>query len=174
MRLFQIHLPNRVIVPTVLFVLLVLSTVVWVVVLPEPYERRILVFPDAVAGSAHVEFRLVPMRPKLEQRVVVLIEELLLGPVQVGAVPFLPEGTIIQSVILGDENVYIDLSAHVLFGAETDTMAFDDSILFLEQNIRLNFPQLGKVLVTVDGNVPGVAPFRIGGRRALTKGIAAL
>lgn len=158
----------------VLFLAFMVATIVWVVVFPGKWNRRILIFPDTVGGEHHVEYRLVPRRTTLEDKIDALVHELLLGPVDMGAVAFLPKTTSINSVVLHGTTVYIDLSEEVVFGPETGQMAFEETLDLVENNLFVNFPTLREIVVTIAGNLPGVAPFRINQGMTLTKEQAAL
>jgi hypothetical protein len=151
------------------WVLALVATVVWMMLLPGRWERRILIFPDTLGAGGHYEYRLVPQRNGSEEKIEILLDELLLGPVQIGAVPFLPRDSSFNSVVLDRGIVYVDITEEVLFGPETGRIAFEDSLDLIRRNLRLNFPWLKEIVVTIAGSVPGVAPFRLNNGMTLTK-----
>ena len=156
-------MPNnaRLSIFSVLWVLALATTLVWVGAYPGKWNRRILIFPDTVGGERHLEYRMVPRRAMTEDKIEALVDELLLGPVNMGAVPFIPKQTSINSVVLSGTTVYIDISEEVVFGPETGQIAFEETLDLVKANLLVNFPNLRQMVVTIAGNVPGVAPYRI-------------
>ena len=93
------------------------------------------------------------------------VRELELGPVQLGAIPFLPAGTAIRSLMLRDGDVlYLDFTPAVMFEAGTAERSFADVEQLMEENLFHNFRWLREVHFLIGGQVPEAPRFDSIGR----------
>ncbi len=129
---------------------------------PEQHNDRYnLAFPDTAGGALHHEWRILPDRDGVQERVQLLIEEMMLGPVTLGAVPFLPERSDLRSVVYdhADRTIYIDFDAAFFVETEDGRFPFVDLKHLIETNLRHNIPQIDRIIVTVAGQLPEVPRF---------------
>ena len=137
----------------------------WYVLIPQDMQRRLLVFPDTAGGERHREWHLVPDRTDRVEQVRMFVRELELGPVQLGAIPFLPVGTAIRSLMLRDGDVlYLDFTPAVMFEAGTAERSFADVEQLMEENLFHNFRWLREVHFLIGGQVPEAPRFDSIGR----------
>lgn len=137
--------------------ILLISVTIWIVN-PTPLVRYVLIFPDTAGGDLHHEIRELPRRNIRIDTIELFLEELILGPSDIGAIPFMPLDTEILGTFLSSDRIaFVNLSDDVLFsnGGETPV---DDITNLLEKNLLFNFRFLNGVTVTIDGQVPGFPP----------------
>ncbi len=130
--------------------------------LPEQRAQRYnLAFPDTAGGKNHHEWRLLPERDTIAGTARLVVEELLLGPVQLGAVPFVPEGTAVRSVIYRRESrtLYVDFSSHLVVGNIRGNISIEEALDLITYNINRNIPRIEEIVMTVEGQLPGVPRF---------------
>jgi len=136
---------------------LLVSITIWVVN-PSPFTRYVLMFPDTAGGDQHHEIRNLPHQADRRDAIHVFLSEIILGPADVGAVPFLPKETRILGVFLDEKKrLFVNFSGDVLFTGQSETVV-EDVIQILKQNILFNFRFVDSVTVTIDGQVPGFPP----------------
>ncbi len=137
-------------------------TAVLAVTLPQQRGQRYnLTFPDTAGGADHHEWRILPARDSLAERSRLVVEELLLGPVELGAVPFIPEETTLRSVVVDEKTMtlYLDFSPELVVGGSTDAVAFEEAVDLIHYNLHRNLRRLNEIVVTVEGQLPGVPRF---------------
>ncbi len=157
---------------TVLFVLLLLSTVVLPLVGPPERERRVLWYPDSTRTATHAEFRFVPYRENPRDAISLYLQELRLGPARMGSIPFLPREIRIRSVLLDERNrLYLDFSPEMAVLVEELDFSLEEIEETIRRNVLHNFPFVQEIVFTVGGQVPNVPRFGI---PTLTKGRSAL
>ena len=148
---------NRsVIVSTALVASLVLSLLLYLFI-PQSSQRRLLRFPDTAGGAVHSEWHYLPARDSRRDQIELFIEELKLGPLRLGAVPFIPRHSEIRSVVITDDRrLFVDFDPSVMFAEEN----VEDLIDLLEYNLSHNFRWLRDITITINGqelNVPRFA-----------------
>jgi len=124
-------------------------------------DRYSLAFPDTAGGALHNEWRILPNRSGARERIHMLLEEMMLGPVSLGAVPFLPETSELQSVLYdrSDRTVYIDFDPSFVVQSENGLFPFADLTALIERNLRHNVTGIDRIIVTIDGQLPGAPRF---------------
>ena len=132
-----------------------LASLLILFLVPQRMERRLLIFPDTAGGDRHREWHSLPHRADRSAAVEVFVEELVLGPVQLGAIPFLPKPTEVQSVAISSgSTVYLDLNGAVMFAPEGRSTPFSETAVLLEENLYHNFRWMEELVVTIDGQLP--------------------
>jgi len=136
-----------------LFLLLLLASLALFLSGPR-WARRTLFFPEISSLKLAGERRFLPHRRGLEQDVQLLVEEVILGPELPMHRPLLPRETRLISVLARQRRVYLSLSSGILrqggespFGPELALQALSDVILF-------NFPQIRRLELLIEGQVP--------------------
>ena len=118
------------------------------------YTERTLFFVEPVSKAVVMEHRLISEKNDLELNAELLIKDELLGPALLVRDSVFPAGTKLNHVLLRDGTLYADLSIEAMFPSAHSGLNFRDSIRILEETIRFNFPQIGHIVITIDGSVP--------------------
>ncbi len=124
-------------------------------------QRYNLAFPDTAGGTNHHEWRVLFTENDPGGRVRSIVEELLLGPMELGAVPFFPIKTRVRSIVVHNstKTAYIDFSSEIIVHDQTENMAFEEIVELLRYNLFRNIHRLERIVVTVEGQMPGVPRF---------------
>lgn len=141
---------------------LFVATVVLFVTLPSQRgDRYNLAFPDTAGGDVHHEWRILPERTGVAAQAKLLLGEMMLGPVTLGAIPFISEETELNSVIFtkSQKTIYIDFSADVIVGETVDDIPFVDVVDLLTRNLRHNIRGIESIVITIGGQMPDVPRF---------------
>ena len=147
---------NRgVIVSSALAASLVVSVLLFLFI-PQGSQRRLLRFPDTAGGALHSEWHHLPARDSRRDQIHLFIEELILGPVRLGAVPFIPRDAEIRSVVVTDDRrLFVDFDPSIMFAEEN----IEDLLDLLEYNVMHNFRWLRDVTITIGGQEPNATRF---------------
>lgn len=142
-----------------------LLVAVLAVLFPSQSQRRLLRFPDVAGAALHAEWRELPYRASHEEQLELFVEELILGPIQLGAVPVIPRDTTVRGVVISDDGTaYIDLSREFMFSG-TDTIGtIGDRMDLIARNIKHNFRYIGSIIITIEGQLPNEPRFAAVGR----------
>ncbi len=130
-------------------------------ILPPTQTERVLFFPQNITGITTGEARLLPREHGIEKQVRTLVEELLLGPERARDLRLVPVDTKAQSVIVRNDQVYIDFSPQMVTSSTNVHEPTEDAIKLIERTIRFNFPRIRRVTVTIAGQLPGQPYFSI-------------
>ncbi len=122
------------------------------------YVNRVLFFP--VEGSLHLagELRRLPKEDRNEDNIELLVDELILGPVDLSFKKLLPKDTTVRTCMLRDRTVYLDLSPELIVNQEGTELSVDESLLGIERSIRYNFPGVEDVIFFIDGEMYDPGP----------------
>lgn len=133
-----------------LFLALLISSLISYNVIEGDTVKRTFFFPHDIYGTLNSEIRKLPLKETLEEDIELYIKEVLLGPATYISDHLLPEDTSLQTVILGEETVYIDFAEEIMF---TDTMPipFERSVGALIKSVKFNFPDIETVIITING-----------------------
>ncbi len=143
-----------------LFIGVLFLSLITYVVAPPPLERRMLFFPDTAGGDRHAEWHFIPRRSERVDQIRLYIEELKLGPVELGSIPFIPENAELRSLVLHDgTTLYIDFTPDIMFDEQDSERNFADLEQLLTENLHHNFPSLDRTVVLVGGQVPDAPSF---------------
>ena len=151
---------GKIVAPLAIVVTVVVS-VIFAFATPQDTQRYVLFFRDVAGQTALSEWHLVPRRDTPRERVRALIDELALGPVGVGAVPIIPAGARVRSLVVRDRIVYVDFTKEAMFGDETIGQGFDDFKELLQKNLMHNFRWIADLVVLIDGQIPDMPIFKL-------------
>lgn len=121
-----------------------------------------MAFPDTAGGANHHEWRVLPERKTTRDRVELVVREVMLGPISLGAIPVLPEEIDLNSVVYDEESktAYIDFSNElILDDGENRAVTYDLALDFVAQNVYHNCRNVDVVSVTINGQVPEAPRF---------------
>jgi len=116
--------------------------------------HRVFFFPVDGLKNNPGEIRYLPREENREKEIEDYIKEIILGPVQVEYSRLLPKEAILNTVILRENNLYIDFSEDVLFQEIDNPLTFNESIALLKECLRFNFHYLREIYITINGQVP--------------------
>ncbi len=119
------------------------------------WQRRVLFFPSVNSGRLEGEVRYLPRKHTLEERVELLVEEAILGPIGPFHDRLLPRGVRVVSVVVRSGKGYVDLSSELVLGERGTVRDWQRSIQGLANIVLFNFPRIHRLFVLVDGQLPG-------------------
>lgn len=118
-------------------------------------------FPRARADGIGAELRYLPLRPSVEAAARDLVEELILGPMSQDFLPIAYPSSEVRLVLARGRNLYVDLSADLLFGRLLSSgvyseafLAPKEALMLIEKTLSWNFSSW-KLFLTIDGKEPG-------------------
>ncbi len=138
----------------ILFLAVLFFSLVMFFVTDTKVRRKVFFFPQYRSSRITGESRNLPVRGSMEANIELLIQEVLLGPVDVTHVHIFPEGTSLRTVLLRDTRLYIDLSVDAVLGRKKSELGFEESVEVLKRTVSYNFPSIESFLVTIDGEMP--------------------
>ena len=113
--------------------------------------RRTYVFYSILGAEPIVETRMLPKIQGMELSIQRYVSEALLGPMNANSAPLFPRGTRLNTLMLRDGIVYVDLSESAALPLPEGRDVFL-SLLTLNQGIRRNFPSVRDVRLFIGGN----------------------
>ena len=119
-----------------------------------PWTRRVLFFPRFGTIQIDGEERYLPKRATLEENVELFLKELVLGPKEHGHLRLFPPEVRIESVLLRDRVLYVNLSEDALFKKGSVPLNVDEMVQAAGNNVLFNFRNLKDVYIFVDGQIP--------------------
>ncbi|MCA1755377.1 MAG: GerMN domain-containing protein [Spirochaeta sp.] len=120
-----------------------------------PLHYQVLFFADIRTGEISGERRLLPRLKDREDTVLQLVEEVILGPVDIQHSRVVPRSTQVRGLILRDKVLYLDLSSDIFHDME-DADGFWTIHNAFERTIRFNYRAIREIVFTVDGQEMGV------------------
>ncbi len=119
------------------------------------WRKRILFFPQFSSKELAGEERLLPAGKSLERDIQLLVEEIILGPIVPTHERILPKNVRLESLIVRDGIVYLDLSKELIFANMDMNHGLDEMIRAVGNSVLFNFPNTNKLFIFVNGQVPG-------------------
>jgi spore germination protein GerM len=119
-------------------------------------HRQVLFFPEYRSSECVGEQRVLPTKPTVEQEIELLVKEILLGPFDVNSVAVLPQESILQTIMLRENRLFLDFSIHVIFQENESRLSFDEALACVRKTITFNYPQIEKIVFTVNGEQPKI------------------
>jgi hypothetical protein len=156
--LLRLHLPG------ILLAMSLLIAVLFFVVLPPQRVARTLYFPGTTETTLSGERRLLPRVDDARRAMELLVEDMLLGPAAIQHSRALPRETRINSFILSDRTLYVDLSQNAMLQSAEVRVDVQIGLDAIRESLLYNFRRLDDVVITIDGNVPYAPAYRPLGR----------
>ncbi len=135
-----------------------LVSAVFFLVFRSPLHYQVLFFPDLRSGELSGERRMLPRLSNGTDAARQLVEEIILGPVDIQHSRVVPRSTTIRTIMLHDKVLYLDLSTDILHEIE-DESAFLEIKNAFEHTIRFNYRTIREIVFTVDGQEPGATRY---------------
>lgn len=131
-----------------------------------PRKSAVVVwFPDSRSeAKARSEIRYIKFSRDVALQAALVVEELLLGPLDASSRPLCVPTATVRSVIRSKKTLYVDISGSVLFGRASASGIFEAPPLeprvalgYIERALRYNFG-FYSIVLTVDGLEPAWRP----------------
>ncbi|TVQ98966.1 MAG: hypothetical protein EA403_13570 [Spirochaetaceae bacterium] len=157
---FNTHKPLFII--SFLFLVALVTSIVWLVVDTRGSIERVLFFPGTLEAGLQGEPRLMPRHRNMDRDVRVLIDEIVLGPSVLGFTRVVPRDTRVRSVMIRRGIAYIDLDGGFLAGQQFLMLSVEDALDAVRHTVQFNFRRIATVVITIDGQIPGQPVFEVG------------
>jgi len=119
------------------------------------WHRYVLFFPKYTdPGIVEGEVRGVRMHNDREKNLERFIHELMLGPGDVRYLPVMPEDGNVNTLILRDNELYVDFSHSILFSNDEVPFPLEERFELMTKSIRWNFPDIKTINYSINGEVP--------------------
>jgi hypothetical protein len=141
-----------------LSLLAVLALIAFVDYRTQGFRRTTFVFYDIESGNEQVEERMLPLPSDREKKLQLYVAEALLGPFSRTLRHLFPRDTRLESLLLRDGVVYLNLSENAAFPAEGGDSF--QSLAALQRGILRNFGFVRNVRLFIAGNEAFPAQFR--------------
>jgi len=132
--------------------------------------NRVLFFPTEGTMELSGELRRVPRRGSDEENIELLVEELILGPVELSLNPLIPKYTTVRTCMFRDRTVYLDLSPELIVGKGSVELSVDESLAGVDRTIRFNFPRVEDIVFFIDGEMYDFKPSGMESQTGLISG----
>jgi len=106
--------------------------------------------PEEVDG----EIRKIRLQDEDAENIERFVAELALGPADLRYLRIIPRGTKVNSVMYREGRLFIDFSYGLLFSEERNPLTLGERFELFTRSLRENFPDLGEIVYTVNGEVP--------------------
>jgi len=150
----DLNIRFRTVVALIIILALLISLIVF---FHSNFNRKeyIFFYPDHQTGNSSGEIRRTPgFFFKNEKNLEIFVRELLLGPLDMKLDPLFSSGTKVEKMLYRNRIVYLDLNLTAFKPDKKVIHGFDKGIMFLEENIKFNFPFVNKVVITISGEEP--------------------
>ena len=127
-----------------------LSVILFFVFRPDA-DGRVFFYPDNTGTEIGSERRGIPGRRNLESKVTVFLEELFVGPVDLGLSKTAPRSASVKHVAVIGKVAYVDLEGGMLKTDKELAVSFDEALENIRYNILFNFPRIEDVVFTIEG-----------------------
>jgi hypothetical protein len=127
---------------------------------PNKSVARVLFFPEAkevwVPGESRLvgERRFLPWRRTPEGSASLLVEDMLLGPVNPSLARITPQGTRLLSWVAADRAIYLNLSNEMLEQGSDAVMPLHEQLRALANTVLFNLRGFNQAFVLIDGQQP--------------------
>jgi hypothetical protein len=119
----------------------------------------IIFFPESAQAGLTGEPRRIYRQDTFEKNVALLVREMILGPMDIRHTNMFPQGTRLRSVFVRGGLAYLDFSHEIIFLDNQIRLNFDELLAAIRRTVLFNFRELSGVVITVDGQLPGTASF---------------
>ena len=150
----RLHLPG------ILLALSLIIALAFYLLLPPERVARTLFFPGTTTTTLNGERRLLPRVATDRRAMRLVVEDLLLGPSRIEHSRAFPRETRIESLILSDRTLYVDLSEQAMLHSAEVRVDVRTGLRAIRETLLYNFRSLDEVVITIDGNVPYSPAYR--------------
>jgi len=117
-------------------------------------QELVLFFPNDSNHQLTGEMRVVPKKGNIEGNIRELVNGLILGPEKLRHDRALAKDTSIRSLMVRGNHLYLDFSPDILFPEGDTSTGFSESLDAVRKSVKFNFPDIKKITITVNGELP--------------------
>ena len=136
------------------FLFFLLLSLVLYFVFANRSQEVVLFFPNDTNHQLSGEMRAVPKKGSVEANLREVVNGLILGPETHRHDRAIAKSTAIRSLIVRGGLLYLDFSPAILFPEGDPSAGFSESMDAVRKSIRFNFPEIKKIIITVNGQLP--------------------
>lgn len=145
--------------------------------------KRTFFFPESTFGRSYSgrraeiaarlfgETRRLPRRKGTEANIRLLVEDMILGPVDPMHVRLLPSKTTLLGLIWRKRAVYLNFSVGILSPDKNNELSLPLILQGITNTIIFNFPSVRRVFVFIEGEIPDFAGFEGPGSKDYSDGL---
>ncbi len=137
--------------PLSIMVLTLLVSLVLFAIFQPDMDGRVFYYPDNSGTRIGSERRGIPHRQDIEGQIMVFLEELVLGPVDLELTRTAPRGMSFRHAALRGKTAYIDMDKSILKIEKELPISFDQALDNIRYNILFNFPGIEELIFTIEG-----------------------
>jgi hypothetical protein len=145
---------KRVIFWSAVFLALLACSLLFYLLRPFKEDQRILFFPTETTNQLVGEMRKIFHLKDVEESMRKLIQEMILGPIELKLGRALPKTTKIRSILVRDKKLFLDFSYDIIFSDSAIALSFQEMIQAVKKTITFNFPWIEDIVVFVEGQQP--------------------
>ena len=112
---------------------------------------RVIYFLDSDGVGVSGELRRIPMRNGREQNIELLLDEMILGPVEISHRRLFPRDVRIESVLYRHGLLYVDISPSFIYSSDESGTPISETLRIVERTIRYNFPEVDEIQFSIGG-----------------------
>jgi len=106
--------------------------------------------PEKVDG----EVRKIRLNDNYETNIENLVRELMLGSADLRYISIIPKDTVINTIMVRDNILYIDFSPALFFSENDHPLTLSERLQLFSRSIIWNFSDLEEIIYTINGEVP--------------------
>ena len=147
---------KRVFFWSVVFLALLAYSLLFYLLRPFREDQRILFFPTETTNQLVGEMRKIFHLKDVEESVRKLVQEMVLGPIELKLGRALPKTTKIRSILVRDKKLFLNFSDDIIFSESSLALSFQEMIQAVEKTVTFNFPWIEDIVVFVEGQQPKI------------------
>jgi hypothetical protein len=120
----------------------------------------VIFFPETAAEELSGEPRSIYRQDTLSANIQALVNEMVLGPMDIRHANMFPRTTRVRSVFVRDGAAYIDFSEEVIFLGSENKTSFEELMSAVNRTVLFNFHTISRIVITIGGQEPGSPPYR--------------
>jgi hypothetical protein len=137
---------------TVLAVVFFFSAISYAIY-PGKFSKVVFYFPSLSGDRVVAEERYIPYRSSGEAYGELLAKEIALGPITLFLAPVLPKGTQVETVMLREGTLFVDLAAEAALQGDLP-LDIGRNLVLIKRSLMRNYPSLKKIVLTIGGYQP--------------------
>lgn len=122
------------------------------------YNRLSFKFHNELSGKLVTEDRFVQLNGDTDNRALIVLEELLLGPHSVFNRKLVPYNQKYNSFIIRDRVAYLDMPVEFILDYNDTEYSLDKRVELIKRNLLSNIGKINSVILTVDGYLMNNGP----------------
>ena len=112
---------------------------------------RVLFFPKEFTYEFSGELRRLPKRKTVEENIHLVVDELILGPIDIHSARVLSEKVKLNSILFRNKKLYLDFSPDIIITEYDVHLSFNEILEGIKKTLIFNFPDLDEIIISVGG-----------------------